>query len=73
MLKRLVIGAAHRTSFSRTPQRDQRRCWSARTVFLRKRLAFANPDIYEFLEAEGMGYVIRLPANRVLQDRSDTC
>jgi hypothetical protein len=28
--------------------------------------AFANPDIYEFLEAEGMGYAIRLPANRVL-------
>ena len=31
--------------------------------------AFANPEIYEFLEAEGMGYVIRLPANRVLQDK----
>jgi len=25
--------------------------------------------IYEFLEAEGIGYTIRLPANRVLQDR----
>ncbi len=31
--------------------------------------AFANPEIYEFLEAEGMGYAIRLPANRVLQDK----
>ena len=31
--------------------------------------AFANPEIYEFLEAEGIGYTIRLPANRVLQDR----
>ena len=31
--------------------------------------AFANPEIYEFLEAEGVGYAIRLPANRVLQDR----
>ena len=31
--------------------------------------AFANPEIYEFLEAEGMGYTIRLPANRVLQER----
>jgi hypothetical protein len=30
--------------------------------------AFANQKIYEFLEAEGMGYVIRLPANRVLRD-----
>ena len=31
--------------------------------------AFANPEIYEFLEAEGMGYAIRLLANRVLQDK----
>jgi hypothetical protein len=31
--------------------------------------AFAMPGIYEFLEAEGIGYAIRLPANRVLQDR----
>ena len=31
--------------------------------------AFANPDIYEFHEAEGAGYTIRLPANRVLQDK----
>src|SRR6202165_4310198 len=31
--------------------------------------AFANPEIYEFLEAEGMGYAIRLPANRGLQDK----
>src|SRR6202521_3819749 len=34
--------------------------------------AFANPEISEFLEAEGMGYAIRLPANRVLQERSAT-
>jgi hypothetical protein len=31
--------------------------------------AFANPEIYEFLEAEGIGYTIRLPANRLLQDK----
>jgi hypothetical protein len=31
--------------------------------------AFANPEIYEFLEAEWIGYTIRLPANRALQDR----
>jgi hypothetical protein len=31
--------------------------------------AFANPEIYEFLEAEGIGYTIRLPANTVLQNR----
>lgn len=32
-------------------------------------LAFANPEMYEFLEAEGIGYAIRLPANNVLQGR----
>jgi hypothetical protein len=31
--------------------------------------AFANPEVYEFLEAEGIKYAIRLPANRVLQER----
>jgi len=36
--------------------------------YFRGDAAFANPDIYEFLEAEGYGYAIRLPANRVLQD-----
>jgi hypothetical protein len=30
--------------------------------------AFAAPDIYEFLEAEGFGYAIRLKANAVLQE-----
>jgi hypothetical protein len=30
--------------------------------------AFASPDIYEYLEAEGMLYAIRLPANKVLQE-----
>jgi hypothetical protein len=29
--------------------------------------AFASPGIYEYLEAEGFGYAIRLPANSVLQ------
>src|SRR5689334_11279208 len=31
--------------------------------------AFANPEVYEFLEAEGVSYTIRLPANQVLQDK----
>ena len=31
--------------------------------------AFAKPELYELLEAEGIGYAIRLPANRVLQER----
>ena len=30
--------------------------------------AFANPEVYAFLEAEGYQYAIRLPANQVLQD-----
>ena len=38
-------------------------------LYFRGDAAFANPEIYEFLEAERMGYAIRLPANRVLQDR----
>jgi hypothetical protein len=37
--------------------------------YFRGDAAFANPEIYELLEAEGMGYAIRLPANRVLQDK----
>jgi hypothetical protein len=37
--------------------------------YFRGDAAFANPEVYEFLEAEGMGYAIRLPANRVLQDK----
>jgi hypothetical protein len=31
---------------------------------------FANPEVYEYLEAEGIKYAIRLPANRVLQGRA---
>src|SRR3712207_4471283 len=31
--------------------------------------AFAKPELYELLEAEGIGYAIRLPANSVLQER----
>ena len=31
--------------------------------------AFANPDIYQFLEVEGMAYAIRLRANMVLQEK----
>lgn len=29
--------------------------------------AFANPDLYEYLEDEGFGYAIRLPANDLLE------
>jgi hypothetical protein len=37
--------------------------------YFRADAAFASPEIYEFLEAEGYAYVIRLPANAVLQRR----
>jgi hypothetical protein len=36
---------------------------------LRDDAAFALPDVYEYLEAEGFQYAIRLPANAVLQER----
>jgi hypothetical protein len=37
--------------------------------YFRGDAAFASPEIYEFLEAEGIGYTIRLPANSVLQSK----
>jgi hypothetical protein len=36
---------------------------------LRGDAAFALPDVYEYLEAEGFQYAMRLPANQVLQER----
>ena len=30
--------------------------------------AFASPEIYEYLEAEGFLYAIRLPNNQILQE-----
>jgi hypothetical protein len=42
---------------------------TVKRLYFRGDAAFANPEIYEFLEAERMGYAIRLPANRVLQDK----
>jgi hypothetical protein len=37
--------------------------------YFRADAAFANPEVYEFLEAEGYKYAIRLPANQILQER----
>jgi hypothetical protein len=37
--------------------------------YFRGDAAFANPELYEFLEAEGSKYTIRLPVNSVLQQR----
>jgi hypothetical protein len=37
--------------------------------YFRGDAAFANPEIYEFLETESYGYAIRLPTNSVLQGK----
>src|SRR5215212_5691349 len=37
--------------------------------YFRADAGFASPEVYAFLEAEDYGYVIRLPANAVLQRR----
>jgi hypothetical protein len=39
--------------------------------YFRGDAAFANPEIYEFLEDEDYRYTIRLPINTVLQERID--
>jgi Transposase DDE domain group 1 len=38
-------------------------------LYFRGDAGFAKPELYELLEAEGIGYAIRLPANSVLQER----
>jgi hypothetical protein len=38
-------------------------------LYFRGDAAFAKPELYELLEAEDIGYAIRLPANAVLQGR----
>src|SRR5215217_3297435 len=38
-------------------------------LYFRGDAGFAKPELYELLEAEGMGYAIRLPANPVLQEQ----
>jgi hypothetical protein len=37
--------------------------------YFRGDAAFANSEIYEFLEAEGYGYAIRLPTNQVFEGK----
>jgi hypothetical protein len=38
-------------------------------LYFRADAGFANPEVYEFLEAERIKYAIRLPANQVVQGR----
>jgi Transposase DDE domain group 1 len=42
---------------------------TVKRLYFRGDAASASPKMYEFLEAEGIGYTIRLPANRVLRDK----
>jgi hypothetical protein len=42
---------------------------TVKRLYFRGDAAFANPETYEFLEVEGYGYTIRLPANNVLQGK----
>jgi hypothetical protein len=38
-------------------------------IYFRADAGFANPEVYEYLEAERIKYAIRLPANRILHER----
>jgi Transposase DDE domain group 1 len=38
-------------------------------LYFRADAGFANPDVYDYLESERFNYAIRVPANRVLQER----
>jgi len=38
-------------------------------IYFRADAGFANPDLYEYLEGEGIKYAIRLPMNPILQER----
>ena len=38
-------------------------------IYFRADAGFANPEVYEFLEAEHIKYAIRLPANQILEQR----
>ena len=38
-------------------------------IYFRADAGFANPKLYEYLQGEEIKYAIRLPANRVLQER----
>ena len=70
------------TLFTAARQRSQRRwmggCAEADVIrykgkvlrlYFRADAAFASPDLYEYLEGEGIKFAIRLPANPILQER----
>jgi hypothetical protein len=48
-----------------------RQQWPKVEILLRMDAGFAAPWVYEFCEREGLGYLIGLPINAVLKDRTD--
>jgi hypothetical protein len=50
-----------------------RYCGKVARIYFRADAGFANPEVYQYLEAEGIKYAIWLPTNRVLQERTATC
>ena len=54
------------------PEIDRQQTQGKRVAF-RADAAFARPAIYEALEARGVGYAIRIPANKIWSWRSRTC
>jgi hypothetical protein len=45
----------------------------ASRIYFRADAAFANPDVYEYLEAERIKYAIRIPTNRSSRTGSAIC
>jgi len=72
-LERCALRSGNVHSAARSPSwlntNSARYRGTVKRLYFRGDAAFANPEIYEFIEAEGIGYTIRLPANSVLQDR----
>ena len=67
------IAGGHRPAQLSYQRRLLRPKWGSRTLvmqgFFRSLAAFADPEVYEYVETRGIKYSIRLPANRILQDR----
>ena len=68
MASRRIASGTAITSRQRSQRRRDIKAKVSR-IYFRADAGFANPEVYEFLEAERIKYAIRLPANRVLQDR----
>jgi hypothetical protein len=68
MASRRIASGTAITSRQRSQRRRDIKAKVSR-IYFRADAGFANPEVYEFLEAERIKYAIRLPANRVLQGR----